>query len=73
MSYLRRDTRSQSETAAGPPSAETVYPAPPQNKKSPPFHILAGLFDRLSAERKPDKRRRMLSSWFDVRRLLTWH
>ncbi|KAI0793877.1 DNA ligase 4 [Fomes fomentarius] len=42
-----------------------AYPAPPQNKGSAPFHILAALFERLQTERKPDKRRKLIASWFD--------
>ncbi|KAI0664220.1 DNA ligase 4 [Cubamyces menziesii] len=41
-----------------------VYPAPPQNKGSAPFYVLAALFDKLQNERKPEKRRKLLSSWF---------
>jgi DNA ligase-4 len=47
---------------------ETVYPAPPPNRETPPFRLLAGLFDKLILERKPDKRRRLLAVWFEVRR-----
>lgn len=43
----------------------TVYIAPPQNNGSVPFSVLTSLFDRLSTERKPDRRRRMLNVWFD--------
>ncbi|KAI0642168.1 ATP dependent DNA ligase domain-containing protein [Trametes meyenii] len=42
-----------------------VYQAPPQNKSSAPFHVLSALFDRLQNERKPEKRRKLLSSWFN--------
>ncbi|KIK82388.1 hypothetical protein PAXRUDRAFT_35579 [Paxillus rubicundulus Ve08.2h10] len=44
---------------------DTVYPAPPQNRGSAPFSILAGLFDKLSNERKPERRRRLLNAWFN--------
>ncbi|KAF9219810.1 ATP-dependent DNA ligase [Gyrodon lividus] len=44
---------------------ETVYPAPPQNRGSAPFSVLTGLFDRLSTERKPERRRRLLDVWFN--------
>ncbi|KAF9244662.1 ATP dependent DNA ligase domain-containing protein [Melanogaster broomeanus] len=44
---------------------EMVYPAPPQNRGSAPFSVLAGLFDKLSAERKPERRRRLLDAWFN--------
>ncbi|OSD05522.1 DNA ligase 4 [Trametes coccinea BRFM310] len=42
-----------------------VYPAPPQNKGSAPFHVLVALFEKLQTERKPEKRRKLLSSWFN--------
>ncbi|KAI8996590.1 DNA ligase 4 [Trametes punicea] len=42
-----------------------VYPAPPQNKGSAPFHVLVALFERLQNERKPERRRRLLASWFN--------
>ncbi|KAL4066025.1 ATP dependent DNA ligase domain-containing protein [Scleroderma citrinum] len=48
-----------------PPADGTEYPAPPQNRGSAPFSVLAGLFEKLSTERKPDRRRRMLTVWFN--------
>ncbi|KZT65040.1 DNA ligase 4 [Daedalea quercina L-15889] len=42
-----------------------VYPAPPKNRGSAPFHVLAALFDKLQTERKPEKRRKLLDSWFN--------
>ncbi|KAI0923774.1 DNA ligase (ATP), variant 2 [Taiwanofungus camphoratus] len=42
-----------------------VYPAPPQNKGSAPFHVLSALFEKLQNERKPEKRRKLLDSWFN--------
>ncbi|TFY55748.1 hypothetical protein EVJ58_g8058 [Rhodofomes roseus] len=44
---------------------ELVYPAPPKNRGSAPFHVLAALFDKLQNERKPEKRRKLLDSWFN--------
>ncbi|CCM06278.1 uncharacterized protein FIBRA_08529 [Fibroporia radiculosa] len=44
---------------------EIVYPAPPKNSSSAPFHVLAALFDKLQNERKPEKRRKLLDSWFN--------
>ncbi|OCH84742.1 ATP-dependent DNA ligase [Obba rivulosa] len=41
------------------------YPPPPANKGTAPFHVLASLFDRLQDERKPEKRRKLLDSWFN--------
>lgn len=46
---------------------ETIaYPLPPQNNGSAPFSVLAGLFEKLSTERKPERRRRLLDVWFNV-------
>ncbi|KAI0741954.1 ATP dependent DNA ligase domain-containing protein [Daedaleopsis nitida] len=60
-------TPAPSSPPASPPAAEdaTTYPAPPKNKGSAPFHVLAALFERLQTERKPDKRRKLLASWFN--------
>ncbi|KAL1941177.1 hypothetical protein VTO73DRAFT_7389 [Trametes versicolor] len=41
------------------------YPAPPQNKGSAPFQVLVALFEKLQNERKPEKRRRLIASWFN--------
>lgn len=49
-----------------PVTQETVYPAPPQNRGSAPFSVLGGLFTKLSTERKPERRRRLLNAWFNV-------
>ena len=43
-----------------------VYPAPPLNHGSAPFHVLVGLFDKLQVERKPERRKKMLNAWFNV-------
>lgn len=50
--------------------ANVDYPAAPQNSKgpSPPFGALVGLFDRLQSERRQDKRRKLINSWFNVSR-----
>ena len=45
---------------------DIVYPPPPKNRGSAPFHVLATLFDKLQTERKPEKRRKLLDSWFNV-------
>ena len=45
---------------------DIVYPPPPNNRGSAPFHVLATLFDKLQTERKPEKRRKLLDSWFNV-------
>ncbi|KAK7686237.1 DNA ligase (ATP) [Cerrena zonata] len=41
------------------------YLPPPKNKGSVPFHVLSALFDRLQTERKPEKRRKLLDTWFN--------
>lgn len=46
---------------------DNAYPEAPQNHNTAPFSVLSGLFDKLQNERKPEKRRRYLSAWFDVR------
>lgn len=47
--------------------ADNAYPEAPQNHGTAPFSVLSGLFDKLQNERKPEKRRKHLGSWFDVR------
>lgn len=44
------------------------YTAAPQNSKgpSPPFGALVGLFERLQSERRQDKRKKLISSWFNA-------
>ncbi|KAL4250333.1 DNA ligase [Abortiporus biennis] len=42
-----------------------AYPDPPVNRDTAPFYVLSSLFDKLQNERKPEKRRRMLDSWFN--------
>jgi DNA ligase 4 len=42
------------------------YTEPPQNVATAPFSVLAHLFEKLSAERKQDKRRKLLDTWFKV-------
>jgi len=41
-------------------------PPPPQNVGTVPFSVLVRLFEKLSQERKHDKRRKLLDSWFTV-------
>ena len=43
------------------------FPPPPENKETAPFSVLSSLFDRLQGERKPEKRYRLLNSWFNVK------
>ncbi|KAI0322809.1 DNA ligase 4 [Amylostereum chailletii] len=55
---------------AGSPSQnmayrESDYPDPPRNNGSAPFAVLSHLFDKLQNERKQEKRRRLLTSWFE--------
>lgn len=45
---------------------DTNFPPPPQNKETAPFSVLSSLFDKLQGERKPEKRHRLLNSWFNV-------
>jgi DNA ligase-4 len=40
------------------------YPAPPRNIGTAPFSILVALFEKLQAERKHDRRRKLLETWF---------
>ena len=46
--------------------SQISYPTPPENKKSVPFGVLVSLFERLQGEKKPEKRRKALASWFNV-------
>ncbi|KAH7914811.1 ATP dependent DNA ligase domain-containing protein [Hygrophoropsis aurantiaca] len=43
----------------------SIYPPPPHNTGTAPFSVLAGLFEKLSSERKPERRRRLLDVWFN--------
>lgn len=45
---------------------EDDYPEPPKNVDSAPFYVLSTLFDKLQNERKPEKRRKLVDSWFNV-------
>jgi DNA ligase-4 len=47
--------------------SDNAYPEAPQNRSTAPFSVLSGLFDKLQNERKPEKRRKFLSAWFEVR------
>ncbi|KAG6866563.1 DNA ligase (ATP) [Blastosporella zonata] len=44
---------------------EEELKAPPQNTGSAPFGILAGLFEKLSNERKHDRRKKLIDAWFN--------
>ncbi|KAJ7504480.1 DNA ligase IV [Mycena galericulata] len=48
-----------------PGDEPTKYPTPPQNMGSAPFGILVALFQRLSNERRQDKRKALMSNWFN--------
>ncbi|KAH6915882.1 DNA ligase 4 [Coprinopsis sp. MPI-PUGE-AT-0042] len=47
-----------------PAMEQPSYAEPPQNVATAPFSVLAHLFEKLSAERKQDKRRKLLDTWF---------
>ncbi|KAI0704277.1 ATP dependent DNA ligase domain-containing protein [Cytidiella melzeri] len=58
------ETQTQATVAAAK-DHPIEYPAPPQNIGSAPFYVLSSLFDKLQTERKPEKRRKLLDSWFN--------
>lgn len=62
------ETDEQKESSVPQPSQATqmVYPPAPLNVKSVPFSVLVGLYETLASERKPEKRRKAISSWFSV-------
>ncbi|KAJ7733239.1 DNA ligase IV [Mycena maculata] len=41
------------------------YPTPPQNMGSAPFGILVALFEKLQNERKQDRRKKLIATWFN--------
>ncbi|KZP16598.1 ATP-dependent DNA ligase [Athelia psychrophila] len=43
----------------------SVLNPPPQNINSVPFSVLVGLFVKLQTEKKPERRRQYLNSWFN--------
>ena len=47
--------------------SDSAYPEAPQNHGTAPFSALSGLFDKIQNERKPEKRKKFMSAWFDVR------
>ncbi|KAF5316619.1 hypothetical protein D9619_006679 [Psilocybe cf. subviscida] len=53
----------QSQEANIPPASQTYNPPPP-NVDSAPFSVLVNLFEKLQSERKQDRRRKMIESWF---------
>ncbi|KAJ3559037.1 hypothetical protein NM688_g581 [Phlebia brevispora] len=59
-----RSSRSHDNVVAAEDHPIT-YPEPPKNVGSAPFYVLSSLFDRLQNERKPEKRRKLLDSWFN--------
>jgi DNA ligase 4 len=48
------------------PEERTVYPTPPKNVGTVPFSVLVGLFEKLQTERKPERRQKLLDTWFNV-------
>ncbi|KAL9713673.1 DNA ligase (ATP) [Leucoagaricus gongylophorus] len=47
-----------------PHQSGSAVPPPPQNVDSAPFAVLVSLFEKLSMERKQDRRKKMINSWF---------
>ncbi|KAG7093593.1 DNA ligase (ATP) [Marasmius oreades] len=41
------------------------YPIPPQNIGSAPFGVLVGLFEKLQNERKQERRKKLIGTWFN--------
>ncbi|KAJ7672669.1 ATP dependent DNA ligase domain-containing protein [Mycena rosella] len=57
---------SSAPNSPGPQQDEpTKYPTPPQNMGSAPFGILVALFEKLQSERKQDRRKKLMSTWFN--------
>ncbi|KAF9052350.1 DNA ligase 4 [Hymenopellis radicata] len=46
-------------------AAISSTPEPPQNFGTAPFGILTGLFEKLSGERKRDRKEKLLNAWFN--------
>ncbi|KAF8216400.1 DNA ligase 4 [Mycena galopus ATCC 62051] len=44
---------------------QTKYPTAPHNTGSAPFGILVALFDQLQSERKQDRRKKLMNTWFN--------
>ncbi|KAJ7252709.1 DNA ligase 4 [Mycena haematopus] len=47
------------------PDEHTKYPAAPHNTGSAPFGILVSLFEKLQSERKQDRRKKLMDTWFN--------
>lgn len=58
--------RASRENVAAAEDHPITYIPPPPNVESAPFYVLSSLFDKLSTERKPEKRKKLLGSWFNV-------
>ncbi|THG99158.1 hypothetical protein EW026_g3144 [Hermanssonia centrifuga] len=57
--------RASRENVAAAEDHPITYIPPPPNVESAPFYVLSSLFDKLSTERKPEKRKKLLGSWFN--------
>ena len=65
---MMQPTPAPSSPPRSPPAQEdhsTINP-PPQNVGNVPFSVLVGLFLKLQTEKKPERRRQYLNSWFTV-------
>ncbi|KAJ7155502.1 DNA ligase IV [Mycena crocata] len=57
---------SSAPNSPGPQEDEPIkYPTPPENIGSAPFGILVALFDKLQNERKQDRRKKLMTTWFN--------
>ncbi|KAI3619578.1 dna ligase iv [Moniliophthora roreri] len=66
---MMQPTPAPTSPPRSPPPAEYEheqnYPIPPQNMGSAPFSVLVGLFEKLQNERRQERRKKLISAWFD--------